>query len=274
MDSLSPVFVKHILTSSDPARTLYLVSSKSGSTIEPLMLERVTWRYVADCLGDQAAGQRFIAITDPASQLEQLARDRGYRTVLNSPADVGGRFSALTVFALFPAALVGIDIEQVLAQAAVIEAQCQRDDGENPALALACFLYSNYQAGRDKFSLLLPPSGQVFGLWVEQLVAESLGKDGRGILPNVEVDASILAQPRADRSIISYAVGEYAGFSESLEHLDASIPALHFAMEKPEELFAQFVIWEYAVVLLGVLLKTNPFGQPDVASTSELRRLR
>jgi glucose-6-phosphate isomerase len=272
MDSLSPVFVDHILSSSDPARTLYLVSSKSGSTIEPLMLEHVTWHHATEPLGDQAAGQRFIAITDPGSQLEQLARVKGYRTVLNSPADVGGRFSALTVFSLFPAALVGIDIEQILLQVAPVEALCQSDDDKNPALTLACFLYACYQAGRDKFSLLLPPEGQVFGLWVEQLVAESLGKDGRGILPNVEVDAAILTEPRDDRSVISYGVGESVGFAEALEHLDPSIPALHFTMNSIKELFEQFVIWEYAVVLLGVLLNTNPFGQPDVELTKNIVR--
>jgi glucose-6-phosphate isomerase len=272
MDSLSPVFVNHILGSSDPARTLYLVSSKSGSTIEPLLLERVAWRYVAGHLGERATPQRFCAITDPGSQLEHLARDKHYRMVLNSPPDVGGRFSALTVFALFPAALVGIDLEQVLARAAHIERDCQRDEATNPALALACFLYGSYEAARDKLSLLLPPSGQVFGLWVEQILAESLGKGGRGILPNVEVDSSILTQPHADRSVISYAVGEVAGFLESLEYLDSSIPALHVSLQDSEELFGHFIIWEYAVALLGVLLEINPFGQPDVELTKGIVR--
>ncbi|MDR0500405.1 MAG: hypothetical protein LBG97_04060, partial [Coriobacteriales bacterium] len=212
MDSLSPVFVNHILGASDPARTLYIVSSKSGSTIEPLMLERVVWRYVTGHLGTAGAGKRFVAITDPGSSLEQHAAQRGYRLVLNSPKSVGGRFSALTVFALFPAALIGIDIISAIKHVSATEAACRKDDDANPASKLACFIYSNYLNGRDKLSFVMPSSGQVFGLWLEQLVAESLGKMGIGILPNVEVDASILSVARNDRCVITYELGRVEGF--------------------------------------------------------------
>jgi glucose-6-phosphate isomerase len=270
MDSLSPVFVNHILGSSDPARTLYLVSSKSGSTIEPRMLERVAWQYVSAHLGEAKAGQRFVAITDPGSELEQLAHDRGYRLALSAPPDVGGRFSALTVFALFPAALVGIDIEEVLASARQTEQACTRDDKDNPAVKLACFLYEAYLDGRDKFSLILPTTGQVFGLWVEQLVAESLGKEGKGILPNVEVDASILSKPRRDRSAITYALGSCEGFEESIAHIDTGIPTLCYRVDSPHEVFSRFVIWEYATAFLGILMGTFPFDQPDVEITKTL----
>jgi glucose-6-phosphate isomerase len=270
MDSLSPVFVNHILGSSDPARTLYIVSSKSGSTIEPLMLERVAWQYVSASLGEGKAARRFVAITDADSNLEQLARDRGYRFIFSAPQDVGGRFSALTVFALFPAALVGIDIAKVIASACEAERDCTRDDPSNPALELACFLYEGYCTGRDKFSLILPPLGQVFGLWVEQMVAESLGKEGGGILPNVEVDASILSVPRDDRSVITYAIGSCEGFNESLAHLDESIPTLCYTINTPYEAFSCFVIWEYAIAFLGILMKTFPFDQPDVEITKRL----
>jgi glucose-6-phosphate isomerase len=270
MDSLSPVFVRHIVESSPPERTLYIVSSKSGSTIEPLMLERVVWHYVADRLGQKAAGRRFVAITEVGSGLESLARERGYRHILPAPIDVGGRFSALTAFALFPAALVGIDIDKALAFALDTERACTRNDPDNPALSLACFLYDAYLKGRDKFSLILPPSGQVFGLWVEQMVAESLGKEGKGILPNVEVDASILSVPRPDRSVITYAVGSCEGFQESIAHIDSSIPALCYAVDAPHELFSRFVIWEYATTFLGILMETFPFDQPDVEITKVL----
>jgi glucose-6-phosphate isomerase len=267
MDSLSPVFVNHILGSSDPARTLYIVSSKSGSTIEPLMLERVAWQYVCGHLGQAAGARRFVAITDADSGLERLAREKGYRLILTSPSDVGGRFSALTVFTLFPAALVGLDLEALIAFALEAEQACSRDDARNPALELACFLHSNYRAGRDKFSLVLPPSGQVFGLWVEQLVAESLGKEGRGILPNVEVDASILSVPRFDRGVITYAVGKCEGFQESIAHIDTSIPALCYDVSTPFEAFYRFVVWEYAIAFVGILMEIFPFDQPDVELT-------
>lgn len=272
MDSLSPVFVRHILGSSDPARTAYIISSKSGSTIEPLMLERVAFNYAAAHLGSASAARRFVAITEPGSILAELAASRHYGLVLPSQHGVGGRFSALTVSALFPAALVGIDIEAALGDAAATEAACQADSPDNPALQLASFLYAAYRQGRDKFSLVLPPSGQVFGLWVEQMVAESLGKQGIGILPNVEVDASILAMPRGDRSVITYAVGEVDGFAESIANIDASIPQLHATIDNPSQAFSRFVVWCYATSFLGILMGVFPFDQPDVELTKELTR--
>ena len=269
MDSLSPVFVNHILQSSDPARTLYIVSSKSGSTIEPLMLERVAWQYVTGHLGSKGAAKRFVAITDPGSKMEQLARLKEYRFVFSSPPDVGGRFSALSVFALFPAACIGIDIEQVVDGAARLERRCAEDNKDNPALDLACFIYQNYRQGRDKISLVMPRSGAVFGLWLEQLIAESLGKKGKGILPNVEVDASILHVPHNDCLIITYAVGQSEGFAASLQHIDPSIPTRHYILDSVEDLFGRFVIWEYAVAMLGLLMKVYPFDQPDVEDTKK-----
>jgi glucose-6-phosphate isomerase len=272
MDSLSPVFVNHILGSSDPYRTIYIVSSKSGSTIEPLMLEKVAWQYAKAHLGEQGAAKRFVALTDPGSGLEKMAREKGYRYVINTPPDVGGRYSALTAFGLFPAALTGIDIAQGMAFATDSELACRLDNSENPALQLACFLYSAYCNGRDKFSLVMPSSGQVFGLWIEQLVAESLGKHGKGILPNVEVDASILSVPRDDRSVISYEVGRAEGFIESLNNIDPSIPHASFTLNSVSEVFSRFVVWEYAVAFLGILLEVNPFDQPDVEITKQLVR--
>ncbi len=272
MDSLSPIYVNHILGSSDPAKTIYLVASKSGSTIEPLMLERVVWRYVSAHLGTAKAAKRFVALTDPGSELEKMAEEKGYRLVLSTPKDVGGRFSALTAFGLFPAALVGFNLAEIVDSTKRVEQLCASDSINNPALILACFLYENYLNGRDKFSLIMPTSGQVFGLWVEQLVAESLGKDGKGILPNVEVDASILSDPRDDRSAIVYFVGNRDGFKESTAHVDSSIPTLEYSIDEPYEVFSRFIIWEYAIVMLGILLDVYPFGQPDVEITKQLVR--
>jgi len=272
MDSLSPVFVSHILGSSDPAKTVYIVSSKSGSTIEPLMLERVAWRYAAAHLGSQKAASRFVAITEPGSELAEHAAARNYRLIVPAEQNVGGRFSALTVSTLFPAALVGIDVDEVLAAAAQTEAQCVKDSPDNPALQLACFIYSAYLSGRDKFSLVMPPSGQVFGLWIEQMVAESLGKNGVGILPNVEVDASILASPHSDRSVITYAVGEVDGFAESIANIDPSTPQLHMTIDDPIQAFSRFIVWEYATAFLSILMDVYPFDQPDVELTKTIAK--
>jgi glucose-6-phosphate isomerase len=173
------------------------------------------------------------------------------------------------VYALFPAACVGIDIEQVMSSAAQVEKRCAEDSANNPALDLACFIYSNYLEGRDKISLIMPRSGAVFGLWLEQLIAESLGKQDLGILPYVEIDASILHVPHDDKLVITYQVGHLEGFLASLQHIDPSIPVRHYHLDSVDELFSRFLIWEYAVAMLGYLMKVNPFDQPDVEDTKK-----
>lgn len=267
MDSISPVYVNHILGSSDPARTLYIVSSKSGSTLEPTMLARVTWKYVCAHLGKDKAGRRFVAITDPGSELESVARANGWRVVIHGEPNVGGRYSALSVFGLLPMACVGINVEKVLSDAASTERLCASDIPENPALQLAVFLYQNYKAGRDKFSLLMPPHSQVFGLWIEQLVAESLGKHGVGILPNVEVDAGVLSEPYEDRCVVLCNTGNDRAYEHSRTCLHPSIPAIRLDILDSGDIAEHFLVWEYAVAFLGWLMEIDPFDQPDVEST-------
>ena len=267
MDSMSPVYVNAILGASDPARTLYIVSSKSGSTLEPTVLSHVAWKYACAHLGEEAACKRFVAITDPGSELGQIAKKNNWRIILNGEPNVGGRYSALSVFGLMPMACVGIDIEQVLKEAAVTERLCATDSPANPAVQLAAFLYDNYVQGRDKFSLLLPPHAQVFGLWIEQLVAESLGKHGIGILPNVEVDAGILSNPHADRCAILCNSGNDRAFEHTKSCLHPEIPALVMDIKDSGDIADRFLIWEYAIAFLGWLMEVDPFDQPDVEST-------
>ena len=269
MDSISPVYVNHILGSSDPARTLYIVSSKSGSTLEPTVLSNVAWSYVCAHLGADRAGRRFVAITDPGSQLEQVAMRDGWRAVIHGEPNVGGRYSALSVFGLMPMACVGIDVEGVLSRAAQTERLCASDSPDNPALQLACFLYDNYCQGRDKFSLLMPPQSQVFGLWVEQLVAESLGKRGVGILPNIEVDAGILSDPLPDRCVILCNSGNDRAYEHARTCLHPSIPAMRLDIIDSDDIAEHFLIWEYAVAFCGWLMRVDPFDQPDVESTKK-----
>jgi len=269
LDSLSPVFVNDALEASDPARTLYIVSSKSGSTIEPLMLERVVWAYVSGKLGSVGAAKRFVAITDPGSKLEQMALVKDYRYVLSSPADVGGRFSALCVFALFPCACAGIDIKKVVDGAALMEQRCAADSADNPALDLACFIFDGYQKGRDKIAFVTPQSGAVFGLWLEQLIAESTGKLGKGILPYIETDTSLLQVPHEDRLVFAYSIGDLEGFEDSLGLIESSIPFRHYSLDSIDDLFGLFVLWEYVTALVGLLMDINPFDQPDVEDTKK-----
>ena len=267
MDSMSPVYVNHILGSSDPAHTIYIVSSKSGSTLEPTLLSHVAWKYVCAHLGKERAGSRFIAITDPDSKLEQVARKNGWRAVLHGKPEVGGRYSALSVFGLMPMACVGVDVEKTLRDAVPMERLCATDSGDNPAIWLASFLYDNLMAGRNKFSLLMPPRNQVFGLWVEQLVAESLGKDGKGILPNVEIDAGILSDPHPDRCAILCNMNNDQAFEHARTCLHPEIPVFRLDIPDVSAMARYFLIWEYAVAMCGWLMQINPFDQPDVEST-------
>ena len=180
-------------------------------------------------------------------QLERQAHEEGWLAVFSGEPTVGGRFSALSVFGLLPAALVGIDLDAFMAHAKDAEARCSEDAIDNPAVNLAAFLYDNYLKGRNKFSFLTPKRGRVLGLWIEQLVAESLGKEGQGILPNIEVDPLLLAHDAGDRSVVMYQTktdlwDERKNFEMSLAYVDQ------------------------AIAMCGYLMKVCPFDQPDVAS--------
>ena len=271
LDSDSPVRMRELLADCDPATTLVIVSSKSGGTIEPRLLSSA----LRDALEAQAPEINFanhlVAITDPGSQLERQAREEGWLAVFNGEPTVGGRFSALSIFGLLPAALAGIDLEQFIAHAKDAEERCSEDSIDNPAINLAAFLYDNYLKGRNKFSFLTPKRGRVLGLWIEQLVAESLGKEGQGILPNIEVDSLLLARDAGDRSVIMYQTktdlwDERKNFEMSLAYIDPAIPRLNFKIDSALELAEHFVMWEYAIAMCGYLMRVCPFDQPDVAS--------
>lgn len=266
MDTTSPISVAAVLESIDFSTSVFLVSSKSGTTIEPLSLYSV-FRDAADtALGRDAAGRRFVAITDPGSFLERLAHDEGFRTVISSPADVGGRYSALTAFGVVPAALLGIDLERFLEAAVRMESACAATEAENPAAQLAAFAVDAHSDGRDKLTLIAPPDLRYFGLWVEQLVAESLGKEGTGIVPVVDLSPGKPFEMGPDRALVAIRFAEddrLAGWAaEWARHL----PVIELVLSDPMDLGAEFVRWEHAVALMGPLLGVNPFGQPNVAA--------
>ena len=271
LDSDSPVRVRAILAEAKPETTLFVISSKSGGTIEPRLALRAVRDAVGDALPEEELVQHLVAITDPGSDLERQAREEGWAAVLSGEPSVGGRFSALSVFGLLPAALVGIDLEELLEHAVEAEQRCSEDAIDNPAIGLAAFLYDNYLQGRNKFSFLTPKRGRVLGLWIEQLVAESLGKDGQGILPNIEIDSLLLTNDPGDRSVIMYQTktdlwDERKNFEMSLSYIDPTIPRANFKIDSVEELAEHFVMWEYAVAMCGYLMRVCPFDQPDVAS--------
>ncbi len=266
LDTTSPTTARTVLDSIDFARTVILVSSKSGTTVEPLSLYAV-FRASADAaLGREAAGDRFIAVTDPDSHLERLAAEEGFRSVVSSPANVGGRYSALTVFGLLPAALLGIDLERFVDSARSMETACHEPVRENPGTKLAAFAVDAHGAGRDKLTVIASPPLASFGLWVEQLVAESLGKEGTGIVPVVELSADKPAGYGRDRAlaVVRYAHDDrLAGWAAQWRD---HFPVIELVLQSAWDLSAEFVRWEHGVALMGPLLGVNPFGQPNVAA--------
>ncbi len=271
LDSDSPVRVRQLLATCEPERTLVIIASKSGGTIEPRLLLAAVRESLASALGEAEVPRHLVAITDPGSELERQANEEGWRAVFPGEPTVGGRFSALSAFGLLPAALAGIDLEAMLAHAREAEQLCSEDAIDNPAINLAAFLYDNYRAGRNKFSFLTPKRGRVLGLWIEQLVAESLGKEGQGILPNIEIDSLLLTEDPGDRSVIMYQTqtdlwDERRNFEMSLAYIDPAIPRLSYRIDTVEELAEHFVMWEYAIAMCGYLMGVCPFDQPDVAA--------
>lgn len=274
IDSDSPVRVRAMLSEINPKTTLFVISSKSGGTIEPRLMLRAVRDAVAEEMPEEEFVKHLVAITDPGSDLERQAREEGWRKVFLGEPSVGGRFSALTVFGLVPAALVGIDLKEFIAHGAEAERACSEDAIDNPAICLAAFLYDNYLARRNKFSFLTQKRGRVLGLWIEQLVAESLGKHGQGILPNIEIDSLLLTKDPGDRTVVMYQTkndlwDERHNFEMSLSYIDPAIPRANYRISSVEELPEHFVMWEYAIAMCGYLMKVCPFDQPDVASAKE-----
>lgn len=269
VDTTSPVTVDRLLGRLDLHRTAFLLSSKSGTTIEPLSLYAI-FREAADAtLGREAAGRRFIATTDPGTALESFAAENGFRAVVSSPADVGGRYSALSVFGLLPAALLGIDLDELVRRASLMEATCALPPAENPAAQLAAFAVDAQVAGRDKLTVIASPGLDSFGLWVEQLVAESLGKEGTGIVPVVDLADDKPLGLSGDRALVVVRFANDSRLGEWTAQWSEHLPVTELVVDDPLDLGAEFVRWEHAVALMGPLLGVNPFGQPNVAAAKD-----
>ena len=271
MDSDSPVRLREALAACDLKKTLVVVSSKSGGTLEMrCMLAALREAFLSE-MTEKKFLDHLVAITDPGSPLEERAKEEGWAAILRGEPTVGGRFSALSVFGLFPAALAGIDVKKFVARAEEAEKRCSQDAFENPAIQLAAFMFDNYKAGRGKLAFICPKRARALGLWTEQLVAESTGKDGQGILPFLEVDALLLAEPVEDRMAVTYRVGcdsadEQRQFDRAVSVIDFAIPRMDYQLDSVYDLAEHFVMWEYATAMCGWLMQVSPFDQPDVAS--------
>jgi glucose-6-phosphate isomerase len=269
LDTTCPTTVQATLDAIDPASSIFLVSSKSGGTIEPNSLYAV-FREAADrTLGADNDGRRFIALTDPGSPLEAVAASGGFAALVSTPADVGGRFSALTAFGLVPARLLGARSDELLRRASNMEAACDLPAAENPAARLAAFAVDAHASGRDKLTIVSSKTLRSFGLWVEQLVAESLGKEGRGIVPVVELSGDAPRGYGEDRAVVVVRMEGDERLHEWACELANDMPMAELVLRDAYDLGAQFSLWEHAVALMGPLLNVNPFGQPNVQAAKD-----
>jgi glucose-6-phosphate isomerase len=273
LDSTDPDTVANAEASSRLDHTFFLVSSKSGGTIETLSQYRY-FRNRVEAMGLPRPGSRFAAITDAGSPLERLAAKGKFRHVFLNPPDVGGRFSALTYFGMVPGALSGLDLDALAARAASAQEESLLDDPErNSALRLAAFLAAAARAGRDKLTLLPSPALRALGYWIEQLVAESTGKGGRGVLPVEGEPLGPAHHYGPDRVFVSIAL---AGETNSdVEHLEADVrrlgaPWVRITLENRDQLAGEFYRWEVAVALLGAAMGINPFDQPNVEESKKI----
>lgn len=269
LDSTIPARIRTVAGSIDPARTLFLVSSKSGTTIEPNMLYRYFRRIVEDAVGAERAGDSFVAITDAGTPLDELAQRDSFRRVFRNPPEIGGRYSVLSLFGLVPAALIGFDTRGLLQSAAAVRAACRPDVpiSESPGASLGAFIAENALAGRDKLTILTSPALKSFGLWAEQLVAESLGKNGRGIIPITAEPTVALHDPSPDR-IFTYLMmaadpSETDDLATCLSPLSPN-SCLLTPISSILDLGGEFYRWQFATATAGALLGVHPFDQPDV----------
>jgi len=253
LDSTHPAAVARARDALDPARTLVVAASKSGSTVETWCLLERFWEDLVEHHGADRAGRHVVAITDPGSKLADLGRQRGFRAVVTNPADIGGRFSALSAFGLVPAALLGIDLQDHLASAQAMASRCQQEH-DNPGVALGRAMAEAFTQGRWHLAVVLPDSLAGFGAWIEQLVAESTGKHGVGVLPVVEGVEP--ADPGSASTVVVYGDVEVAD----------DVPVVRLPAVTATDLAAEVFRWEFATAVAGAELGINPFDQPDVES--------
>jgi transaldolase/glucose-6-phosphate isomerase len=275
LDSTHPDAVRAAEAQLDLRRTLFLVSSKSGTTVETLALFRYFWHRLRDLT--ERPGAHFAAITDPQTPLARLAQEYRFRRLFTAPPDLGGRYSALSVFGLVPAALLGLDVHRVVDQAhtmAEASAFCVSAP-QNPGLVLGAALGELCLAGRDKITLVASPSIAAFPAWVEQLIAESTGKDGRGLIPVVDEPVGPPAAYGSDRTFVYLWTdqGLATALDERVAALEAAgYPTIRIHVPEKTAVGQEFFRWEVAVAAAGAALGIHPFNQPDVELAKGLAR--
>jgi RpiB/LacA/LacB family sugar-phosphate isomerase len=271
LDSTDPGAVKHVLESVNLGRTLFVVASKSGTTAETLAAYSF-FRGQVEAASSPRPGMQFVAITYPVRPRDKLATETGFRRTFLNPASIGGRFSALSFFGLVPAAMIGVDIKALLERAHGMVETCGNEVGVrgNPAVQLGAVLAGLARAGRDKVTLVLSEKIRALGGWIEQLLAESLGKDGTGLVPVADEPLGAPNVYGDDRIFVSIVLEGDTTQDAALAKLsDAGHPVLRLQLRDPMDLGAEFFRWELAAATAGAVLGVNPFDEPDVARGKE-----
>ena len=271
LDDTAPAAVRAVSESHDPERTLFIVSSKSGSTVEVTAFERTFFAWSSAALGARA-GRVFVAVTDPGTPLERLARERGYREVFHGAPDIGGRYSALSPFGMVPAALLGVDLEALAAstRAEIDSLRGGSSARDVPGVRLGAVLGELALRGRDKLTLVLDAGSAPVGAWIEQLMAESTGKEGRGIVPVVEEPLGLPESYGDDRVFV--ALGSFVetqGPGPSLSALASAGQPVIAWDPAARGLGAEFVRWEIATATAAAILRVNPFDEPNVTEAKQ-----
>ncbi len=266
LDTTDPVTIRALAASLDLTKTIFVVASKSGGTVETLSHAAYFYELVKQQLGDRA-GANFVAITDPGSKLSRLAADLGYRRTFLNQSDIGGRYSVLSYFGLVPAALAGIDVGRLLDRAIAMANECKRPGHENPGLLFGAAIGAAATGhplggGRDKLTIVTEPGLASFGDWAEQLIAESTGKHEHGIVPIAGETLGASAVYGEDRLFVQLALPGEAPLATAQPHI-------HLSLADVYDLGAEFLRWEFATAVAGKVLAINPFDQPNVQESKD-----
>lgn len=276
LDSTVPAQVKAVEDKLDLAKTLFIVASKSGSTLEPNCFKQYFFEKVAEAVGRENAGRQFIAITDPGSKMEQVAKEDGFRHIFYGKPQIGGRFSALSAFGMTAAAAMGLDVESFLTKANEMADACRVEDvSANSGTLLGLILGVCHKHGRDKLTIFTSPEIHDLGAWMEQLVAESTGKIGVSIIPVDREPIQATAKYGDDPIFVFLSLKGDSSFDDAYRELtSAEHPTVKIELESIDNLGQEFFRWEFATAVAGSVMQINPFNQPDVeAAKIEARKI-
>ena len=273
LDSTDPDAVKNCQKSLPLATTMFIVATKSGGTAETLSSFKYFYNNYMKEMGSLDAGQHFIAITDPGSKLDLLAQDLHFRKIFRNDATIGGRFSVLSFFGLVPAVLMGVEVHKLLKRAEEMMALCKLPGSENPGVLLGGAMGALAEHNIDKITFIASPSIAPFGDWVEQLIAESTGKEGKGLLPVVDEPLAMAEEYGADRLFIFINLRSELSGEETEQALSAAgFPLIKLVLDDLYDLGALFFLWEMATAITGYCIRIQPFDQPNVEMAKRLAR--